>query len=335
MSKARQLADLGGDTANLEDISSVYSSGPLSNRNLIINGAMQVAQRGTSFTSDGYTLDRWYMSLGGSSGTVSQQSFTAGQTDVPDEPKNYLRFNISSYVGEFSVFTRVEDVRTLAGQTAVLSFYMKADSAVTVAPFIVQNFGSGGSSNVNSALSTINVTTSWQRFEVSFSVPSISGKTIGSSSYLQIMPLRVTSSFTGNIDIANVQLEVGDTATPFEHRSYGQELALCQRYYEKFGQGWWARFESGSQLVVNGQFKVEKRAAPSIGLPVGGTIRLYEWGVSDRDATPTLTSTAMAANGGHFKLSGFSSGGTTGEIWGVGGTPSGITEHPFEADSEL
>jgi len=137
------------------------------------------------------------------------------------------------------------------------------------------------------------------------------------------------------IQLTGFQLEVGEVATPFEKRSYGEELQLCQRYYERFGQGWWARFESGSQLVVNGQFKVEKRTAPTIGLPVGGTIRLYEWGVSDRDTTPTLTSTAMAANGGHFKLSGFSTGGSTGEIWGVGGTPTSITEHPFEAIAEL
>ena len=227
MSKARELANLGN----------AYSDGALSNRNRIINGSFQIWQRGTSFTSDGYGADRWSMAFGSNTGTISRQSFTVGQTDVPDNPAYYLRFNISSYSSEFSIFNKVEDVSTLAGQTAVLSFYMKADSAVTNRPFIVQNFGSGGSSNVNSALSTVSVTTSWQRFEVPFSVPSISGKTIGSSSYLQIMPLRITSSFTGNIDIANVQLEVGDTATPFEHRSYGQELALCQRYFYKITDG--------------------------------------------------------------------------------------------------
>ena len=331
MSKARQLADPGGDTANLEDISSVYSSGPLSNRNLIINGAMQVAQRGTSFTSDGYTLDRWYMSLGGSSGTVSQQSFTAGQTDVPDEPKNYLRFNISSYVGEFSVFTRVEDVRTLAGQTAVLSFYMKADSAVTVAPFIVQNFGSGGSSNVNSALSTINVTTSWQRFEVSFSVPSISGKTIGSSSYLQIMPLRVTSSFTGNIDIANVQLEVGDTATPFEHRSYGQELALCQRYYHKtYSQGVSPGTNTGDGIAwLSGSTKadqtirlylknpVEMRATPSLTFyRADGTSGSWNYERSGASGTQSMSIYNASAAGVHCRMAGIGSAWAAADMYG-------------------
>ena len=78
MSKARGLADLGN----------AFNDGALSNRNLIINGAMQVAQRGTSFTADNvFTLDRWKSGdgTGGSPArTLSQETFTLGQTDVPN-----------------------------------------------------------------------------------------------------------------------------------------------------------------------------------------------------------------------------------------------------------
>jgi hypothetical protein len=210
-------------------------------KNKIINGDFSIWQRGTSFTSDGYTADRWYMSEGGSTCTVSRQSFTPGQTDVPGNPLYFLRYNVSSYVAEFNLLHRVEDVNTFAGQTVTLSFYMKTSSSTTINLFMVQNFGSGGSSNVNTTLDTINVTTSWQRFSINISVPSISGKTVGTSSYLQIMPIRKTSSFTGDIDIAQVQLELGSSATTFVSAGGGSqqaELKLCERYYQKsYAQG--------------------------------------------------------------------------------------------------
>ena len=226
MSKARQLADLGN----------VYDDGALSNRNAIINGNFDVWQRGTSITSNNsidYIADRWATFANGDI-TTSRQSFTAGQTDVPNEPVYFVRWDVNTYASGDNYFQKLEDVRTLAGQTATISFYAKADTAITIRPRFIQNFGSGGSAEVVTAVDVANVTTSWQKFTITTSIPSISGKTIGTASYLEIELLRITDSFTGYIDLAQVQLEVGDTATPFEHRSYGDELARCQRYYYKW-----------------------------------------------------------------------------------------------------
>jgi hypothetical protein len=128
-------------------------------------------------------------------------------------------------------------VRTFAGQTVTLSFWAKADATVTIAPTIVQNFGSGGSAAVETTTSNLTLTTSWVRYSVTAAIPSISGKTIGTSSYLAARAMRAVTASGFTIDIWGVQLEAGSTATPFQTASgsIGGELALCQRYYFRSG----------------------------------------------------------------------------------------------------
>jgi hypothetical protein len=211
----------------------------------------------------------------GSTKTASQQAFTVGQTDVSGNPKYYLRHVVSSVAGagNFCVFSqRIEGVETLAGQTATLSFWAKADSNKNIATEFTRNFGTGGSPSapVNSiGVTTHNLTTSWQKFTATVSIPSISGKTIGSdgNDYLQLLFwFDAGSSFNARTNslgqqtetfyITGVQLEEGTVATPFEHRPYGTELALCQRYY--------ATSESGYQLAVD----IQDASFPSTNFPV-------------------------------------------------------------------
>lgn len=217
-------------------------------RNLIINGGFDVWQRGTSGTS-GYVADRWTTgNVNGTTTAISQQSFTIGQTDVPGEPQYYHRTVVTSASASnsLSIFEqRVEDVRTGAGQEVTISFYAKADSSKNISLEMIHNFGSGGSSDVNTlGVQKFSLTSSWQKFTKTVTLPSISGKTIGSGSYLACnFWMDAGSSFnsrtdslgnqSGTFDIALMQLELGNVATPFEHRSFGEELALCQRYYEK------------------------------------------------------------------------------------------------------
>jgi len=234
---------------NLDNVSAGFDSAdvltisaPLSNRNLIINGAMQVWQRGTSLsitTSDFRIADRWINFPGtDGGGTASQQAFTLGQTDVPGEPEYYLRHDQSTGASSApNVQTRLEDVRTGAGQSVTLSFYARVTSGtLTIDPIIRQNFGSGGSSYVDNTPDDITVTTSWQRFTRTITLASISGKTIGSNNQIQIR-LELPTSTTFTLDIALAQFEIGSVATPFEHRSYGKELALCQRYLYRTSGG--------------------------------------------------------------------------------------------------
>ena len=255
---------------------------PSGRRNLIINGGFQVWQRGTSFSGDEYTADRWYAGLSGATATISQQSFTVGQTDVPGEPEYYLRFNVTGANDNVKLQQPIEDVRTAAGQTVTLSFWIKSTSAPTsLTPRFQQNFGSGGSSAVNTDGTTITgITSSWQKIERQVTIPSISGKTIGSSSYF-LLQLFNPNNETFDFDIASVQIETGNVATPFEHRSYGEELALCQRYYckitssaanDSFGIG---VNEDTVRCFTHHAFPVPMRADPTA-LETTGTATDYE-----------------------------------------------------------
>ena len=304
MTKARDLADLGGVTTRLDELGN--SDGALSNRNLIINGAMQVAQRGTSFTStSGYTLDRWRVETGASGAVaVTQEAFTLGQTDVPDEPKNYMRVTLTGLPTDPKIIQHVEGVRTLAGQTCTLSFWAKADSAKTISEggFFTQNFGSGGSSNVNTNIGAWSVTTSWQKITITTTLPSISGKTIGGGDKLEVR-LDPNNGENVVLDIANVQLEVGDTATPFEHRSYGQELALCQRYFQPFGAGAVGAEEAASQGSFGITFATPMRTNPTNTLRQAGISVRIPSIPTDRTMTSTINgATVIGPSGGWLYL---------------------------------
>jgi len=231
MSKARGLADLGN----------VYDDGALSNRNLIVNSAMQVAQRGTSVTgatSSGYSVvDRWSHNASGGTLDVSQEDFTLGQTDVPSQIKHFQRVSATTGANNAGIRQRVEDVQSVAQGQVTVSFYAKGTNP-NGGDFeleVLQNFGSGGSSTVIVASESVVVTSAWQRFTFTLTVPSLSGKTVGAGSYFQVylrQPTADNSTSAWTLDFTGVQLEVGDTATPFEHpRSYSDELARCQRYF--------------------------------------------------------------------------------------------------------
>lgn len=225
----------------------------LSFRNVIINGNFDIWQRATSQTTSGYgSDDRWVNENLGSAKTASRQTFTVGQTDVPNSPTFFSRTVVTSVAGasNYTVkYQRIENVATLAGQVGVMSFWAKADAAKKMAVEFSQFFGTGGSpssSVVSFLVWTVNLTTSWQKFTIPVSPPSISGKTLGTNnnSYLQVaFFFEAGSSLNGNtnslgqqsgtFDIAQVQLEPGSVVTPFERRPLSLEQQLCQRYYQK------------------------------------------------------------------------------------------------------
>jgi len=249
-------------------------------KNLIINGGFDVWQRGTSFSSDGYTADRWTAALSGGTATSSRQLFTNGQTDVPGNPTYYLNTNCTSGNNNCSIATQhIEDVRIGAGQSVTVSFWAKGTNPGG-GHFnwqLWQRFGTGGSSTVNDGDTTLTVTSTWTRYTHTFNLGSMSGKTIGTSSFLDLMirqPADDMSAAAWSVDIANVQLELGSVATDFEHRSYGEELALCQRYYErKFytnGSMEIAHKYSSTRAVTNISYS-HKRTNPTVTMPTATT----------------------------------------------------------------
>jgi hypothetical protein len=208
--------------------------------NAIINGDFDIWQRSSSANlSLGYpAADRWLFTFGNAvqTGTFSRQSFSPGELSVPGygQPGFYARVNVtnnnsSTYSG---IEQRIEDVRTFSAQQVTMSFWAKASSALSLGAVLVQNFGSGGSTEVGTSQVNVNLTSSWQRFTYTVTLPSVSGKTIGAGSHLGARLVLPLSSYT--IDIWGVQIEAGSVATPFKLAGGGSkavELALCQRYY--------------------------------------------------------------------------------------------------------
>lgn len=226
---------------------------PTSFKNKLINGNFDIWQRGYDSTSivqyTSYLVDRWAYYVNGTilpSVNSSRQEFTPGQTSVPGEPAYFVRSGVitaNSTDEEVTFAQRIEGVATFSGETVTVSFYAKADSTINSAVEFYQNFGSGGSSAVNAiGTTTISLTTSWTRYTVTADIPSISGKTVGTSSHFDLVFwLSGGSSFDsrnnslGNqsiiLDLAKVQLEKGHVATEFEIRNPNIERLLCYRYF--------------------------------------------------------------------------------------------------------
>ena len=249
-------------------------------KNKCLNGAMQIAQRGTiTIGASGYSLDRYKYAVATAvpTGTISQQTFTPGTAPVAGyEGSNFARINITANAGctilQFGNI--IEDVRTFAGQTATFSFYAKADASATLSTIsFVQSFGSGGSGDVTTSI-TLNstaLTTAWTRYTGTVSVPSISGKTIGTGSYVNVIVAQPISGGVvrnGTYDYWGWQLEYGSLATPFQTASGGSiqnELAMCQRYLPALNIGTkvFGVASSTTQSYVYPTFPVTARTAPT------------------------------------------------------------------------
>ena len=279
MSLARDIADLGAVTSRLDTVGA--SSGALSNRNLIINGAMQVAQRGTSATTSGYsTVDRFVCTFSGhdEAPTIAQHTLTSSDTGVYEkgfrESFHITNGNQTSGAGtadRLFMQYRIEaqDIAksgwdyTSSSSNITLSFYCKSSVAqnfygrITTADGTQQNYAfetgsltadtwtkitktiSGNSSITIDDNSDIGLSIELVMFRgtdtTDNSVPLNAWQTYSSSAR---MPDNTSTWYTTNdatFEITGVQLEVGDTATDFEHRSFGDEMSRCQRFFTRFG----------------------------------------------------------------------------------------------------
>jgi len=221
MSKARQLADLGN----------VYDDGALSNRNLIINGAMQVAQRGTSVTgvSSGYsTADRWYLRRTASG--VTFDSDVASGVLTCDNPSAATGFDLRQGIEWEDRFYGKTMTLTFTATTGSGTIHVDAsvvDGAISATTSEEYCHLTGTTTDISSYEGS-GLVKSGNNYTISFDVPSDAD--VSFTPDMLRIAIGNTSAASQSITLANVQLEVGDTATPFEHRSYGDELARCQRY---------------------------------------------------------------------------------------------------------
>ena len=300
-------------------------------KNKIINGDFGIWQRGTSSTaSNSFIADRFFNFWDGSGTfTVSQQSFDYSSSPAAD------KLPISGYTGTYfqrialnttgsttlyQTATRVEDVRTFAGQTFTFSFWAKANTATTLTGYIEQYFGTGGSTTSGPASNTYAFTTSWQRFSYTVLMPSITGKTIGAGNYLQFTLRSSTIASGVYFDIWGVQLEAGSVATPFTTATgtLSGELTACQRYYS-VGQSIGivnATVDGGGNYRSYPQnfLPVTMRTTPTIGITsyTAGTVNKVTsniffsvYGGSGADSTSAASAVTITNNS--FTLSGVNS----------------------------
>jgi len=249
-------------------------------KNLIINGRFDFWQRGTSFTGTEYTADRWSQALSGGTATVSRQTFTLGQTEVPGNPVYYLRQSCSVGNGNCGIDHKIEDVRTGAGGPVTVSFWAKGTNPPGYGYWTMQlwqRFGTGGSpSGAVRNDKELTVTSEWKKYTFTYELESVSGKTLGTNNDHNVNLIirqheNDNNTSAWELNLANVQVEFGRNATEFEHRSYGEELALCQRYYLTFGYGsnlnkliWTGDTTTGNTYYLSVQFPVEMRTEPNV-----------------------------------------------------------------------
>jgi hypothetical protein len=319
--------------------------------NAIINGDFSINQRGfTSSTTAGmYCFDRWKQNFGGA-GTITYTAgaFTPGAAPVSGyEAANYLTIattgqsNSTDYAG---IIQPIEDVRTFAGQTVTISFWAKAASGTPkVAVTLEQLFGTGGSpsSNVQTAAGSVTLSTAWQRYAVTVAVPSIAGKTIGTTANTSCLILELFTSLgtsfssygniglqTTTISFWGVQAEPGTVATAFR-RAAGTiqgELAACQRYYATSFIGAQGTFKTSTSASIGIKLPVTMRATPTVQLKSGASnVTLDYYG-----GTVTATISDYNVSGPNFARVSF--GGFTGRNFA---DPAFIGTDQIEAIAEL
>jgi hypothetical protein len=305
-------------------INAYVPTGPASGVNKIINGDFNINQRNftSNTTNNTYNFDRWLQQNGGATGTltVTPQTFTPGAAPVAGyEGSKFVQCVTASgsSASTYAIFEqRVEDVRTFAGQTATFSFWAKAATGTPkIGLEIVQSFGSGGSPSASVLLSagTATLSTSWARYSITVSVPSISGKTIGTtdntSSIAFVSWLSAGSDFASrasSIGVQNntfqiwgVQAQAGSTATAFQTATgtIQGELAACQRYYYRY---------TGSSYTSTPMGLGQSSTAANIPLPNPTTLRTVATSVgytgagvfSLNDSVNSITFTSASVDAG-------------------------------------
>ena len=259
-------------------LSGVSVNENIAGKNLVINGGMDIWQRGTSFANlyNTYTADRWQNYSGVTGITLSQVA--SGLTGFSYALRSQRNSGGTS-TGTMYVGQSLESVNSIpfAGKTATFSFYARCGSNFSPTGSQITatlQYGTGTDNNIYSGFTggtaivtaATTLTTSWQRFTYTSTFASTSTQ-IGF--YFSSVPTG-TAGANDYFDITGVQLEIAPQATPFSRAggSIGGELALCQRYYWQnggssycsFGLGYGANTTISNTHIV---FPVSMRAAPS------------------------------------------------------------------------
>ena len=320
------------------------ASPSLGRRNLIINGAMQVAQRGTSTTgiSSGasyYTSDRWNFSVGTGGTWTATQSTTAPEGFSSSYKVECTTANASLSTGSLVVLQQAIEGQNLQhlkygtanAETITMSFWVRSAKTGT---YIAEIYGVDNARQISKSY-TINSANTWEKKTIVFE-----GDTVGALdndnnvSFWCVFWLVAGTAFTsvtlsttltantnanrvvGQVNLADtvgndflmtgVQLEVGSVATPFEHRSYGEELALCKRYYRNLGKGFGGDVAGSTFFELSTTFDIEMRTTPSVTL-LTSTPSITEVGAGGRTGSgSTISGSVLSSDSVTVAINGFS-----------------------------
>ena len=309
-------------------------SSNLGRRNLIINGGMQVAQRATAATqagNGGYnTVDRmmtWSVA-GGGTFTGSQSTGhqlatghdTAYKVDVTGADTSIASGDYYEFLQRIEA-KNLQHLRwgTAAAKKLQVSFWVRATKTGIQSLFVSKQ--GTGTDYRNVINYTINTTDTWEHKTIE--VPALTASTISNddSTYVQVGFILAmgsnfqngtagtwttnsfysTSNTVNNMDstsndfyVTGLQVEVGDTATDFEHRTFGEELDLCERYFQTYSDRMWQgtnEHAANYSMYLDGVFTKRMRAAPTATIVGEVNIARPQVGVSQRPNVIDLTST--------------------------------------------
>ena len=305
MSRARTFADLA--TAS--------EAGSLNTANLVINGYMSVAQRGTSSTSTQIqTVDRWGVSFGGVAVTQTQQSLTSGS---PYESgfNNFIRAantSTSSSTTSYIQFYQRIEAQYIANSGwnfkssssfITLSFWARSSLQGTYYAFVVTDDGTDyyrskafalsadtwtkvtftieGNSNLtinddNGIGFTVNIVPHYGTGYTGSNANTTSWYTLVSNDYMPDFAQSWSESSSATFDVTGVQLEVGQVATPYKHENFADNLKRCKRYFIKFSDS----------------------ANYAIGAAEDSTRGIFAFPAPDMRANPTGTQGTLTLGGG-------------------------------------
>ena len=280
-------------------------------RNLIINGDMKIAQRGTSINvsingnGTEYVIDRFALHT-----RIDNWNVTASQdTDVPIGYGFYnsLKIDVNATTtptgsGNLVLIQRIEPLNvqhleygTSNAKTTTVTFWVKSNKTGTY-NFQVQNAGTGG--NYVLYTYTIDTADTWEKKTITFNgdTDKVTTSSLGLVWHLAVGPddyatttsnwvtnngvwvatsdqVNLADSTSNYINITGVQLEVGEEATEFEHRPYDMELQRCQRYFRTVGDGMIGRASSATVVYYSHCFENPMRATPTMSVASGATVR--------------------------------------------------------------
>lgn len=304
-----------------------------SGRSLIHNGLFDVQQRGqgpwsATATAGLLTADRWWALANTDTNTTTIAVLAdADRTAIGDEAANFALQRVFTGNAAAAAFNdaehSIEGIRRLSNKTVTLSFWAirTAGTATRLGIYLYQYFGSGGSpsAQINVPAQTVTLATTWTRYTLTFSLPSVAGKTLGTNGdACTTVAIGFSSGSTNNalyggigvqsgtVRLWGVQLELGSVATPLAKRDPQQELALCQRFYCTLSNiEVWARSGTANDtLGAMIAFPVAMRAAPSVALvspgyagASGGAVSVSSVGGVTIKATATATGAAYFSTG--------------------------------------